>query len=191
MAMGDAERHLIELHQLLVHRIAIDPACMNNTAGLSGIDMKRGIDYIDTGPGNDTIVINQGDDDDCNCPPGPPGPQGEQGPEGPIGPPGPPGPCTCACTGNAILISEDYTASCEDFYIGVDSEGPVTVTLPNDCPDGCQIIVKAEMGPPLGNRKVTVTAQTGSTIDDDTSKVITVPYGLVQLVSRGEDWHII
>ena len=163
---------------------------------------------IHTGPGNDTVIINQGDNNDCNeCPPGPPGPPGpigetgppgpsgetgEQGPPGepgPIGPPGPPGECSCECS--ATLVSQDYTAQMDDYYIGVNSSGPVTITLPADCDDCDEIVVKAEMGPPLGNRKITVTTSDGSTIDGDDEYIIEVPYQSVRLICRGGEWWII
>ena len=169
---------------------------------------------IDTGPGNDTVIINQGDDNgDCKqCPPGPPGPQGEPGPPGPpgpageaggIGPPGPPGsegppgpPGNCSCQCSATLVSQDYTATVDDYYIGVNSLGPVTITLPADCRDCHEIIVKAEMGPPLGNRKITITAfdqgmTEGNTIDGKDEYIIEVPYQSVNLICRGGNWWII
>ena len=116
---------------------------------------------------------------------GPPGPTGLEGPEGPEGPPGPPGDCCVP----RILICEDYSATSEDSYIGVDSDSPTTITLPDD---SCrEIIVKAEMGPPLGTRKVTIITQGSAKIDGSTSYIITVPYGYVRLLFRGGDWHIV
>ena len=166
---------------------------------------------IDTGPGNDTVIINQGDNNDCKCPPGPTGPQGDQGPTGPSGPPGPSGPsgesgtpgesgptgptgppgeCTCKCS--TTLVSQDYTAKMDDYYIGVNSSGPVTITLPSNCTDCQQIIVKAEMGPPLGNRKVSIIT-TGTTYIDGVVQeyVIEVPFQSVQFLCRDGNWYII
>lgn len=114
---------------------------------------------------------------------------GPTGPTGPTGPIGPTGSCECKC--QTILIAEDYNATDDDYYIGVDSTNPVTVILPPDVDDCKQIIVKAEMGPPLGNRKVTISTRDGSTIDGATEYVMSVPYESVQLLSRGGNWHII
>jgi ElaB/YqjD/DUF883 family membrane-anchored ribosome-binding protein len=47
------------------------------------------------------------------------------------------------------------------------------------------------MGPPVGNRKVTVTTTDGSYIDGADKYVIEVPYQSVNLFCRGGDWHII
>jgi hypothetical protein len=79
----------------------------------------------------------------------------------------------------------------DDYYIGVNSSGPVTITLPIDCTDCHQIIVKAEMGPPLGNRKVTIAAGNGSTIDGSPDYVMEVPYESVTLFCRGGNWNIV
>ena len=180
--MDSAERKLIDLYSLLndYHRNN-DPKLAENIQSIRTeiseiINARRG------GNTNINVVV---DGDDCNdeCPPGPPGPPGEPGP------PGPPGKCTCKC--KSILVSEDYTATCDDYYIGVNSDVPVTIILPENCTDCCEIIVKAEMGPPLGNRKVTVTTTDGSYIDGTDKYVMEVPYQSVNIICRGGDWHII
>jgi hypothetical protein len=172
---------------------------------------------IDTGSGNDTVIIHQGDDNGCEQ--GPPGPPGEPGPVGPPGATGatgatgltgpsgsagepgptgstgatglagPSGECSCKCS--TTLVSQDYTAKMDDYYIGVNSSGPVTITLPSDCADCHQIIVKAEMGPPLGNRKVTIAVSNSSTIDGSADYVMEVPYESVTLLCRGGNWNIV
>lgn len=122
--------------------------------------------------------------------PGPSGPSGVTGPQGEPGPSGPTGPSgVCPCKCQAILVSQDYSATCNDYYIGVNSDNPVTITLPPNCTDCCQVVIKAEMGPPLGNRKVTVTTSDGSTIDGAASYIMEVPYESVQLFCRGGEWH--
>ena len=165
---------------------------------------------LDLGPGNDTVIINNQEGGDCHVtgPTGPTGPTGSSGtgagstgPQGPTGPTGtgggqtgatgPTGPSGTGCCGTCILINADYQALSTDYYIGVNSQDPVTITLPADCVDCQQLIIKAEMGPPLGNRKVTVTTSDGSLIDDEPEYVIEVPYQSVQVLCRGGEWHII
>ena len=116
------------------------------------------------------------------------GNQGDPGPQGDVGPPGPPGPSTNT---NTVLIHSNYYATCENFYIGVDSDGPSTVHLPPDADDGCQIVVKAEMKPPMGNRKITILTDDGSKIDGYSDYVITVSHDYVWLIRRGDGWHVI
>jgi hypothetical protein len=92
---------------------------------------------------------------------------------------------------NTILVGEDYECESDDCYIGVNSVGPVTISLPVDISDGHQIVIKAEMGAPIGNRKVTLVTLDGSLIDDSPSFVLTVPYESVHVIRRGFAWHII
>jgi hypothetical protein len=47
------------------------------------------------------------------------------------------------------------------------------------------------MGPPLGNRKITIVTSDGSTIDGDYDYVIEVPYQSVHVICRGDNWWII
>jgi hypothetical protein len=181
--MDSAERKLIDLYGMISeYERGGDKNLFNNIQTI-----RSEISELLNNGGNDNININI-DGDDCpeECPPGPPGPPGEQGPPGP---PGEPGVCTCKC--KSILVSDNYTATCDDYYIGVNSDKPVTISLPEDCTDCCEIIVKAEMGPPLGNRKVTVTTTDGSYIDGADKYVMEVPYQSVNLFCRGGDWHII
>jgi len=125
-------------------------------------------------------------------PTGIPGATGPTGKPGPIGPTGPTGECSCKC--NAILVMEDYTVEEDDYYIGVNSDGPVTITLP-DCDDECkQLVIKAEMGPPVGNRKVTITTFDGSSLDRPTidgayAYVMEVPWESVTLLCREGNWY--
>lgn len=213
--MNTLEARLIALNDALLRlsnrREPIDPKLVQQAQqALAGYK-------IDTGAGDDTVIINNhGDNDGCECPPGPegpPGPPGEPGPEGPqgdtgpegpsgpsgepgpqgeqgpAGPPGPPGECSCKC--KTILVSQDYAAQMDDYYIGVISNGPTTITLPADCSDCHKIIVKAEMGAPLGNRKVTIVVEDDGLIDGEPKYVIEVPYQSLNVLCRGGEWHII
>jgi hypothetical protein len=185
--MDSAERKLIDLYNLLAqYQRSEDPSLFGNIQSVRA-EITQMLNARSSG--NDNININIGGECPEECPPGPPGPPGEQGPPGPPGPQGPPGECTCRC--KSILVSEDYTATCDDYYIGVNSNEPVTIKLPESCTDCCEIIVKAEMGPPLGNRKVTVTTTDGSYIDGKDKYVMEVPYQSVNIFCRGGDWYII
>ena len=214
--MNDLEKRLIELQQQLIkQRTGYD----FESNGPYVDAMFNIANKAAASDGNDQININIGDNnDDCKCPPGPPGPEGPPGPQGEKGDtgeqgppgekgdtgdagapgePGPPGPQgntgQCSCTCNSVFISADYIASCNDYYIGVRSDGPVTIILPECDANGCcQLVVKAEMGPPLGNRKVTLLPSANtSTIDGDTEYVMNIPWESVQLFCRDGNWFII
>jgi hypothetical protein len=212
--MDSLERKLVELNEALLKLNAgekLDPKIFDQAR-----QVLSGGTTINTGPGDDTVIINKtinkGDNNGCDeCPPGPPGepgpegppgppgpsgPPGEQGPPGqpgPVGPPGPPGTCDRQC--KKVLVSEDYDAQVDDFYIGVNSSGPITITLPADCDDSCELVIKAEMGPPLGNRKITIfpafDGSTISTIDGNQGIVLQEPYESVRLICRDGNWWII
>lgn len=190
--MDSAERRLIDLYNLLAqYQRNGDPNLADNIQSIR----TEITEMLNTqGGGNTNINVVIDGDDECpdECPPGPPGeqgPPGPPGPQGPQGPPGPPGECTCKC--KSTVVSDDYTATCDDYYIGVDSNKPVTITLPENCAACCEIIIKAEMGPPLGNRKVTVTTSDASLIDGEGDYVITVPYGSVRVICSDGDWYIV
>lgn len=112
------------------------------------------------------------------------GPPGPEGPQGPIGPQGPASVCSCKC----ITISEDYNATSDDCYIGVNSSGPVTIMLP-DVKECMKLIVKAEMGAPLGNRKVLI--KSTKKIDGKNSVVLQSPYESVTLLYNNNMWYTI
>lgn len=108
------------------------------------------------------------------------GPQGEAGPQGPAGPSG-------SVSRNTIVVTEDYTAKLTDYYIGVNNEKPVTITLPDDAPKGTEYIIKLQIGAPVGNRKVTV--KSGTSIDNVTTIILTNPYEALQVLFQSS-WHI-
>lgn len=127
--------------------------------------------------------------------PGPAGPQGETGPQGadglpgiqgPQGETGPQGP-SGTVSRNTIVVTEDYTATLTDYYIGVNNEKPVTITLPDDAPKGTEYIIKLQIGAPVGNRKVTVKSATN--IDSVTTIILTNPYEALQVLFQSA-WHI-
>ena len=89
------------------------------------------------------------------------------------------------------LIQSDYNASDSDHYIGVDCNKAITIALPVNPPDGIVIIIKAEMKPPLGNRRITILTKDESSIDGYSNYVIQVSNEFVRLVYRGNSWHAI
>lgn len=196
--MNDIERELIELNQALVDLTLKG----NGTNPLTASQRKLRAMLVSTGAGNDTVIINEQSgcptEEKCECPPGPPGPQGlpgKDGDQGPVGPPGPQGPKgeqgECKC--NTILITKNYTIVENDYYIGIRNTGPITVKLPDiDSIDECaKYIIKLEIGAPIGNKKVTVTTNDGSTIDGLPTRVLQEPYEWLSVIARGDGWHII
>lgn len=94
------------------------------------------------------------------------------------------------CRRATKLISEDYTAIETDYYIGVNSNKAVKVTLPSTPQDGTELIIKVEMNSPIGSRKVTIKTSDGSLIDGISSIVLQQPYEVITVIYR-TNWFII
>ena len=124
-------------------------------------------------------------------PPGESGAQGEPGPPGPPGPQGEQGPPGSFTDPPAITISEDYIVEHGDYYIGVDSEGPVTIILPTTFENGYLLCIKTQMKPPIGNRKITIESDNSSPIDGNAKYIIQVSYESIQLIFHDNQWWII
>lgn len=150
----------------------IGPAGPQGVQGVQGIQGEQGAQGI---PGADGVQGSEGAQ-------GPAGIQGAQGTQGAVGPSG-----TGTTIGNTIVVDRDYTATTKDYYIGVDSTGPVTITLPEHAQDGTQYIVKLQMGAPIGTRKVTV--KSSASIDNLNNIVLTNPYEALQVIYRSS-WHV-
>ena len=90
-----------------------------------------------------------------------------------------------------VSVESTYNATCDDFYIGVVSEKASTIHLPTTVGDGKIIIIKSEMTPPLGNRKITIVTDDGSKIDGSSSYTIQVSHEVIRLIRHNNSWHVI
>lgn len=177
----------------------VGPPGPQGEQGLPGPTGSDGISVINANvkpnPGELIITLSDGTEINAGSVIGPEGPQGiigpqgvegPQGPQGIEGPPGPKGDCKCNKT---ILISSDYQVLKSDWYIGVRTNKPIKILLEEFPKDGKEVIIKLEMGAPIGNRKVTVTSSS-DTIDNDSSVVLQNPYESLVLIYRS-GWNII
>lgn len=169
--MNNLERRLVELNDALMKLNSgeeISPNILETACKiLAGTTIE-----INTGSGNDTVVINSSTDE-CNDLASPDSITEDR------------------CKLSTILVDSSYYAENKDCYIGVNSSEPTTVYLPKEPPDGKIIIVKAEMGPPLGNRKVKIATNDNSLIDGDNALYLTVKYESKTFVYRDGQWHTI
>lgn len=85
-----------------------------------------------------------------------------------------------------ILVTSDYTATSTDYYIGVDSPTPCTITLPNNKKNGRHVVVKDESGECSINNITIV----GNSIDNDTAAIMGINNMTLQFVYRN-GWRII
>lgn len=90
----------------------------------------------------------------------------------------------------AILVTGDYTANRKDYYIGVNSPIPCTITLPGKgIKNGRVMAVKDERGDCATNY-ITVVAGDGGTLDNDTSAIMGINNMTLQFIYR-DGWRII
>jgi hypothetical protein len=126
--------------------------------------------------------------------PGPTGPAGTAGPQGDLGPEGPPGPSSptkeCINCSSNIVIEKDYTVKEDDYYIGCKNNKAISVIMPSVPLEGKIYIIKLEIEPPVGNRKVTVKGN-GKQIDGNSSVVLENAYECLQVLFRSNSWNII
>lgn len=88
-------------------------------------------------------------------------------------------------------IDSTYHSASDESYIGVASEKPITVYLPENPSNGKIIIVKAEMTPPLGHRKITISTSDGTKIDGYNDTIINVSHDYKCFIFNNNGWHII
>lgn len=89
------------------------------------------------------------------------------------------------------VTTSSYTATTDDYYIGVNYEGTVTITLPS-ATDGIKIVVKDERGEASqgSNRYITILPSGSDSIDGQTSAILAYDYGSLTFIYRN-GWRII
>jgi hypothetical protein len=196
--MDSLERRLIEIDLILKGLRSVDPKTINMALQRFNQFQIADADNSIGGPGDDNININFNGESCCLGPAGPIGPQGEPGinglqgipgEDGATGETGPAGECDwCA----SRLVTEDYTTVENDYYIGVitPEKRPIKILLESDPMECTQLIIKAEMGAPMGNRKITIDGN-GRSIDGSLQLILQNPYEWVQLLFRGNNWNIV
>ena len=85
-----------------------------------------------------------------------------------------------------LITTPTYTVSAEDYYMGVNYAGPVTITLPITPSSGRMLIIKDESGNASTN-PITVLG----TVDNDTGGfIIQLDNGAIQMIYRN-GWRIV
>lgn len=92
-----------------------------------------------------------------------------------------------------VGVATNYTASIDDFYIGVTALlTNLTVTLPTGAGDGTQFVVKDETGVAGVSYEIRVMPGGGDQLDGlNTWKAIIQPYGSITVVRRNGSWWIV
>ena len=89
------------------------------------------------------------------------------------------------------ITSVTATLLVDDLFIDVNVSNAVTLTLPPSPPIGTNYIIKDSSGS-AGTNNITVSANTGNTIQGSASTSISTDFGLVQIIYDGTNkWLII
>ena len=88
-----------------------------------------------------------------------------------------------------IVVTGNYTGNKRDYYIGVNSPTPCTITLPKGNKAGRQVVVKDESGACATNN-ITVITQGTDTIDNSTSAIMAINNMSLTFIYRN-GWRII
>jgi len=99
------------------------------------------------------------------------------------------GPVSYATT---YITSSSYTITQNDYYIGVNYPGAVTITLPNGIDDGSCYIVKDELGQASKgtNRYITILPSGSDLIDGRDRAILAFDYGSLTFVYRN-GWRVV
>ncbi len=89
---------------------------------------------------------------------------------------------------NTTLVTTNaYTVVANDYYIGVNYAGPVTITIPGGISSGREVVIKDESGN-CETHNITVSAR----VDNDANGfILAVNNGAIHMLYRGDSWRII
>jgi hypothetical protein len=91
---------------------------------------------------------------------------------------------------NITGITTYYQANNIDDYIGVNSNAPVTIVLPQIPKDGKKLIIKDE-GNKINTYNITVLAGAGTSVENDTSVIMSINHQSFTFFYNGTNWYII
>lgn len=91
------------------------------------------------------------------------------------------------------VTSSSYTIRPQDYYIGVNYAGAVTITLPKADREGKIFVVKDEFGEASKgtNRYITILPTGADLIDGRTRAILAFDYGSLTFIWKGNSWRVI
>lgn len=91
-----------------------------------------------------------------------------------------------------IVNSSSYQLLSDDYYIGVNYAGSVSITLPDSPEAGRMVVIKDESGnASFSSRSISIYPYSASdTIDNKSSVTLNIDYGALNFIYRS-GWHII
>lgn len=93
----------------------------------------------------------------------------------------------------ASITSSSYNIKLQDYYIGVNYAGPVTITLPRTDKEGKVFVVKDELGEASKgtNRYITVIPSGSDLIDGKDRVILSYDYGSLTFIWNQNSWRVI
>ena len=91
------------------------------------------------------------------------------------------------------VTSSSYVISLQDYYIGVNYAGAVTLTLPYADREGKIFIVKDELGEASKgtNRYITILPSGSDLIDGRDRAILAYDYGSLTFIWKGNSWRVV
>jgi hypothetical protein len=91
------------------------------------------------------------------------------------------------------VTSSSYTIKPQDYYIGVNYAGAVTITLPRADREGKIFVVKDELGEASRgtNRYITILPTGSDLIDGRDRAILAFDYGSLTFIWKGNSWRVI
>lgn len=91
------------------------------------------------------------------------------------------------------VTTSSYTATLNDYYIGVNYAGAVSITLPSADREGKVFIVKDELGEASKgtNRYITIYPSGSDLIDGEDYVILAYDYGSLTFVWKGNSWRVV
>jgi hypothetical protein len=91
------------------------------------------------------------------------------------------------------VTSSSYTIRPQDYYIGVNYAGAVTITLPRADREGKTFIVKDELGEASRgtNRYITILPTGSDLIDGRDRAILAFDYGSLTFIWKDNSWRVV
>lgn len=91
------------------------------------------------------------------------------------------------------VTTSSYSATLNDYYIGVNYAGAVSITLPSADREGKVFIVKDELGEASKgtNRYITIYPSGSDLIDGEDYVILAYDYGSLTFVWKGNSWRVV
>lgn len=91
------------------------------------------------------------------------------------------------------VTSSSYTIKPQDYYVGVNYSGAVTITLPKSDREGKTFVIKDELGEASRgtNRYITVIPTGSDLIDDKDRAILAYDYGSLTFIWKNNSWRVI